>query len=586
MQGSNPLGEFSITVCCRKTHELLCSFSPASQDGLNPIGDGLADILIPFPVALLGDTSTTLLSDKVQENLARGYSDAAWQHGVEFSFYQGRTSVDTPFCLAQNRCRPLGGFSVWGSVGAFPSSKRSVMLATHLDSSSLFTDLSFGAEGTASGVIALLGAIHALGQVRATVPALDKQILFAFFQGEEWERLGSRRFVFDLTNGCLSSDNSSCTNPPVYNLAWTDLDLSSIEEVIAVDQVGKYYSSDKENYFLHATTVNDIEAAMNVSGGLGLNVSSVEGAVPPSPLDSFLESAGFSGVGAVLTGYNGAYENPFYRSRFDRRLSSAGSAAAELTKVATLLAQSAYRLAGGDPDAVSLTANESVVSELENCLTFNFACDLVQEFLALSETELDSLSFVRNIRNSPRISPSLPPSYPGFYQPNAFLGPNINSLVPMASHFVRNFAAYHTEPMLLSQAVLDAENTNITCESNLVCSLAQDLVSCGDSRASSLACVRGKCMCVSTHFQDAYSPAINVTGGGYRIVNESVEAIFADVPFSAEIPQLRLYQSAQTPTALVLFIPGLLLTMLSVVFVIYGVPRLDATIYKLTEKID
>lgn len=564
----------------------LYSFSPATQDSLNTVGDGLADILIPFPVALLGDTSTELISSKVQENLERNYIEAAWQHGVEFSFYQGRTSVDTPFCLAQNRCRPLGGFSVWGSVGAFPSSKRSVMLATHLDSSAMFTDLAFGAEGTASGVIALLGAVHALGQVRDTVPALDKQILFAFFQGEEWERLGSRRFVFDLTNGCLTEDNNTCTNPPIYNLAWTDLDLSTVEEVIAVDQVGKYYSNDKENYFLHAVSQNGIADAMNISSGLGLNVSAVEGAVPPSPLDSFLESSGFQGVGAVLSGYNNQYENPFYRSRFDRRLSVNDSAVTELTKVATLLAQAAYRIAGGDPEAVSLVANASVVAELENCLTFDFSCDLVQEFLGLNKAQIDSFSFARNIRNSPRITPSLPPAYPGFYQPNAFLGPNINSLVPMSSHFVRNFAAYHTEPMLLPQEELDEVTVNNSCVSNLVCSLAQPFVSCGDTRSSSLACVRGKCMCVSTHFQDAYSPAINVTGGGYRIVNDTAEAIFADVPFSAEIPVLRLYQAAQTSTSLVLFIPGLVFTLLAIVFVAFGVPRLETTIYKLTEKLD
>ena len=95
-------------------------YSPAHgppADAWNPLGNGAAEALVPFPVALLSTEDTARVGALVERNREVGYGSFP-QHVLEFSFYMGPDDMDSAWCIANSKCKPLGGVSVWGVAGA------------------------------------------------------------------------------------------------------------------------------------------------------------------------------------------------------------------------------------------------------------------------------------------------------------------------------------------------------------------------------------------------------------------------------------------------------------------------------------
>ena len=312
--------------------------SPESASSWNPGGDGLSSLTIPFSVTMVQNVQEgSTLWDKATENEKRVFGAFAWQHGARFQFYLGKSSVTSQQCLELKMCDPLGGLSVWGTiVGANSNSsnttagpgvdlgREQVLVTTGMDSSAFFHDLALGRESAASGLAVLLLAVQALGKVSAEQLAeLPRQIGFAAFQGEAWARIGSRRFLRDISSGneCERFEpeynNQSCAEPAVYSLAWTNLSTASISHVLALDQLA---NTLEDAFYLHytagepgdafAASFADAQQARQASDKVNLLNSSAPASqgLPPSPLDTFVEEASWNGAGLVLTGYDDSYQ--------------------------------------------------------------------------------------------------------------------------------------------------------------------------------------------------------------------------------------------------------------------------------------
>jgi len=566
-------------------------FSPDIPTPFN-LGDGLSHLNIPFPVALLSVEDIAILEKRIIENVERGYGDNNWQHGAEFTFYNGKTSVTSQFCLERGRCDPLGGLSVWGAVGdVVRGEKESVLVTTQMDSTAFFHDLAFGANSAASGIIAVLGAVHALGQYRDEIAALDKQIMVALFQAEVWDRTGSRRFVHDIVNGCASSDSETCSDPFTSSLEWTRLNLSKIGEIVAVDQVAGYFENIS-TFFTHiaddsGSSSTDLESDLQNEAGLaGLGVAKGAG-LPPSALTSFLENEQFIGGGVVFSGYNATYQeiNPFYRSRFDRAGST--NVTAQLTNVATAIARTAFVRAskGATPPitASDIEADFETIRQLESCLTQDFACDLVAEYLNTTTEFLQTVlqSEVSTNKFPPGTVPAL--FYTGVFSPQLFeSNGKIQTFVPpsVLEIFVRNFVSHNTKPI---QDEIDS-----TCGFDNTCvSDYADQIACNDTFVTALACVRGRCICSSTHFHDAYSPGLalgaeKLNDGiaiSWNIEDDTNNPIWTEPTYS--LPTIKLYQDGGYNTATEMLISGLILSIFSYVSISVIIRRLKETKFKL-----
>jgi len=129
------------------------------------------------------------------ENHAQGVGTFP-QNAAKFEFDMGPDGLTSTQCLHSGQCLPLGGQSVWGTMGTLDESKKLVFIAANMDSNAMFHDAAVGATSTASDIVAVMAAVRALSNVNLS--ALPHQLAFGLFQGEAWGRLGSRRFVAEV----------------------------------------------------------------------------------------------------------------------------------------------------------------------------------------------------------------------------------------------------------------------------------------------------------------------------------------------------------------------------------------------------
>ncbi|RYG57221.1 hypothetical protein EON66_00900 [archaeon] len=135
----------------------------------NPVGRDLLSIRYRFPmVTVEADAGADLLS-RAYENAAGAFQSYP-MHAVNMLFYMGPDSLTSSTCLTDSSCLPLGGQSVWSSVGRLAraggnvgaTQKPIVLAAVGMDARSLFHPTAFGANTAASGLVAMLAAADAL----------------------------------------------------------------------------------------------------------------------------------------------------------------------------------------------------------------------------------------------------------------------------------------------------------------------------------------------------------------------------------------------------------------------------------------
>jgi len=82
----------------------------------NPAGRGLTFQRFQFPIVAVSPADGAWLRSLALKNAARGYGSFP-QYAVSLSFYMGPADLDSYKCLDAGSCLPLGGQSVWGSMG-------------------------------------------------------------------------------------------------------------------------------------------------------------------------------------------------------------------------------------------------------------------------------------------------------------------------------------------------------------------------------------------------------------------------------------------------------------------------------------
>lgn len=124
------------------------------------------------------------------------------------SSYMGPESMTSPRCLEQGHCVPIGGNSVWAR--AKNPAKRVTVVATALDATGEVYDGVTDALGAGVTLTVTLSAAKALAEVATRFS--DTELVVAFFQGEAWGRVGSRRFVDELRSfRCVNPVNASAS---------------------------------------------------------------------------------------------------------------------------------------------------------------------------------------------------------------------------------------------------------------------------------------------------------------------------------------------------------------------------------------
>ncbi|KAM3918891.1 nicastrin isoform 2-T2 [Leptodactylus fuscus] len=342
----------------------------------NPLGSGMSYEDFQFPIFLLQDENETEVikqcyrDHNIPENdTAPKYPLCAMQlispmHAVTSTVTcMRRNSIQMSFSINPAVCDSLAGYNVWSTVkpvnntATMAPEDQVVVSAARLDGRSFFWNLAPAAESTVSSLVTQLAAAEAIHKM-ADSQTLPRNIMFAFFQGEVFDYIGSSRMVYDMEKGRF----------PVR--------LNNIHSFVELSQVALRNSSvlwihtdpiSRSNESLNAEVEQMIAALKTSSRDTNVTLQEVgqSQALPPASFQRFLRARNIPGV--VLTDHRATYRNMYYNSMYDmaasinvsypsglskeEALNYITDTAQSLSEVATVLAKTLYQLAGGKDGA-------------------------------------------------------------------------------------------------------------------------------------------------------------------------------------------------------------------------------------------
>uniref|UniRef100_A0A8C5R2T5 Nicastrin n=1 Tax=Leptobrachium leishanense TaxID=445787 RepID=A0A8C5R2T5_9ANUR len=348
----------------------------------NPLGNGISYEDFEFPNILFSLSQCYRDHNVPQNGSAPQYPLCAMQlfshmHAVTSTVTcMRRNSIQTSFSINPEAvCDSLAGHNVWSAVkpinnsGSLDPEDSVIMVASRMDSRSFFWNLAPGAESTVSGMVTALAAAEALHKL-PDAQELPTNIIFAFFEGEVFDYIGSSRMVYDMEKGRFP------------------INLTNIKAFIELNQVALRNDSllwlhtdpvSRTNETVNTEVQNLIEHLRNASTSPNVTVQEVNQSqpLPPASFQRFLRARNIPGV--VLTDHSGSYSNKYFHSMYDTAdsihmdypeglsddqvLEYVTEAAKSLADVASVLATALYRLAGGE-NTTAITADPKTVSKM------------------------------------------------------------------------------------------------------------------------------------------------------------------------------------------------------------------------------
>ena len=221
----------------------------------NPLGDGLSSMQFPYAIVTIVPNEVNYLLSLAQLNEQHEAAGTFVDQEAEF-FYYMYAHGNSVNCLYDATCVPVGGYSVWGSLGnlthnatdapvSLDSIRPIVLALAKMDTNSFFHQLAPGAEDAIASVAVLIAAMKVLANTRG-IDSLPSQILFALFDGESYSHVGSRKFVDDIQHfvcsdfnaGDPASTGAQCSEPFKNTLDFLDVHLEKIEKIMEVGMIG------------------------------------------------------------------------------------------------------------------------------------------------------------------------------------------------------------------------------------------------------------------------------------------------------------------------------------------------------------
>lgn len=600
----------------------------------NTNGDGLDQMdLFGYPVSYVTDSEVSsylrslALKDDTESSIV-----------ADFNYYMGPEDVTSKDCLGWHdksdgvwrpKCLPLSGTSVWAVAGSPDVSSSSsssssprpvIMVATGMDSTSMFHDLSPGANTAASNILTVLMAAKLIGSYVTdnTLDGLHKRILFGFFQGEAYGYIGSRAFLKDVAYPGFSCDakltvpastklgdksENACLYPMRPSLEFQK--LGKIMGMLAVDQVGlpisdgvlyahsngKYGSM---SYFLSKVLQSSGTNKFSVTASSASYNKNYGYPYPPTPLIPLLQlSDGYVG-GAVLTGYDSAFvSRALYHSHLDSsqyQSFNLDSIAAAATLVARAALAAAYDDGSMDYESSALYAanlipqlasDDETLGKLYNCLFVDGQCDYLSNYASVERANEQDRTGVDYGAGYPLGTP--PNYYVGvsdwsYGQPFAQVGGDLYGAYNGNNYGKRNSDAVVMRPRMLSQSIRGLLNdflgrgskgfstgNGVSCKKSSDCSGISYCSYLGDKGVCSGSNI---CVCARSHYHVALDEGIEATPGkstgyfNFRADDQGVSAAYTE-PFWSSDVGVKVYRNAGKRAGVITLFSGVLVGFLS-----------------------
>uniref|UniRef100_A0A8C6YJ16 Nicastrin n=1 Tax=Naja naja TaxID=35670 RepID=A0A8C6YJ16_NAJNA len=355
----------------------------------NYLGNSLSYLDFGFPIFLLQDESESKVIKQCYQkyNMPQNGSDPAYplcamqlsshMHAVTSTVTCMRRSlIQSTFSLnPEVVCDPLADYNVWSTVRQVNDSEKldpkSVIIASsRIDSHSFFWNVAPGAESAVASFVTLLAAAEAIHKI-PDVQSLPKNIMFAFFQGETFDYIGSSRMVYDMQNGRFP------------------IQLENIDSFLELSQVALRSNA---SLWMHTDPISRktpeieqsvqrmMEALKKSSENTSVVMSGIEASqsLPPSSFQRFLRAQQIPGI--VLADHYSHFENRYYQSIYDtpeniqlnypknlspeEALNYLTDTAKSLASIATVVGRTLYTMAGGGGNASSVQADPVTVTRM------------------------------------------------------------------------------------------------------------------------------------------------------------------------------------------------------------------------------
>jgi len=382
-------------------------YSSCKKGDWNPLGDGLLDISVPFPVFFI--TENTLKS-RLFTCLGKYNDNGNYPYcAVEMTSFMNAAG-SSEICLRRgdyltinpsNFCDKIAGNNVFGSLKTMTSSadetskvsSPTIMVTSPMDARS-FMPYSNTASSAhlATGFITTLAVAKVLSSKLSTTQkdALEKNIIFTILDGEAFDGIGSKRMISDMKTDKFPTKDMKVTLDDIANVV-------EIHGVGLMEGTSLYARSDPAS--TKSAEVDSMLATM-AGGDVEIKKPSEQRGLPPSTLHNILRSSDVPAF--LITDYDLQYSNTHYKSRYDT-LKNLGvkyegnvteaemlvllePLALELAKVVTTISRGLYKMAAGaahtDATRLLLEADVVQIQNLLYCFLHKSNCTYFRDFIA------------------------------------------------------------------------------------------------------------------------------------------------------------------------------------------------------------
>ncbi|XP_053206893.1 nicastrin-like [Panonychus citri] len=398
------------------------------QEWNNPTNNPVSELFyrdFSFPALLIEKEDDIVNIEECisKYGVTKANSKRSWPLCSAELFVRMNAAKDSKTCMRRNNfngfqfdsaihyCDPLGSYNIFNPlIPIVPSQpvpdKSLIVLASRLDSYSIFFDKTPGADSPITGLVTILSIAETLGKIRARIESnrkSNRNLLISLFNGESFDYIGSGRTAYDLKNKALQP----LASVDFKKLNITTLTLDQLANFIELEQLAPHSSED---LYLHTDPIstNDPETERNVDDlianlqsarVISFNRSPPDYPLPPASFQSFLrENIKLPGV--VISNHNGTYENKYYNSiaddykniKFNRDSKSDDQIVRHLTSISTQMSQSIYKMLTDETDP-TIESDPQTITDLLYCLVIDASCPLFAKHgFNISSSQFDGIN--------------------------------------------------------------------------------------------------------------------------------------------------------------------------------------------------
>lgn len=439
--------------------------------------------------------------------------------------------VNSKTCLEERTCLPIGGQSIWSSLGHLEDippddvesleERRILIISAPMDSNAFFTDFAMGASAEISAMAVMMAVAEAVFTYKMREGEGREMLLQPVYFGwnaESWGYAGSGRFLKDLRDFECPEENrqrkhdreDGCSNPYMNSLKFeqlrgADVTVLNLGQLTSPENGNSSEQSSFEFFAQHGpetdetggsfeTELSEAFRAVSVSADGTPMLELTPGRRDVIPLDASQSFEKFLPGARVLsiTGYDTSFENALYHSMFDNvTLVGNFEPVALLTQA---IASAVIAVTFGVPGESIVPVETDRIKEIVECLSRKWTeqpCGLAEEFLPSESITASSDGIIAG-------------NYPGSFFPDTRLE-EVNESAFLKLSLIRAFLAYHNRyDIRMTKCTTDADCEDYEVELN------QNTT---DIHVRRVYCSKSVCVASDTYTHNAFGPGLMSTNG-------------------------------------------------------------------------